>query len=61
VNVIITEDQSIEPLITGLIRVSTLLAHMTATALGTTAEGLVAGILDVYGQFDKPADGEPTA
>jgi hypothetical protein len=61
VNAIIAEDQSIEPLITGLISVSTLLAHMTATALGTTAEGLVAGILDVYGQFDKPADGEPTA
>jgi hypothetical protein len=61
VNTIIAEDQDVEPLITGLINVSALLAHMTAAAIGTTAEGLVAGLLDVYGQFDQPADEEPTA
>jgi hypothetical protein len=61
VNTIIAEDQSIEPLITGLINVSLLLAHMTAAAIGATAEGLVAGLLDVYGQFDQAADGKSTA
>jgi hypothetical protein len=61
VNAIIAEDQGTEPLITGLINLSTLLAHMTAGALGVTAQGLVAGLLDVYGQFDQPADGERTA
>jgi hypothetical protein len=61
VNAIIAEDQGAEPLITGLINVSALLAHMTAGALGVTAQGLVAGLLDVYGQFDQPADGEHTA
>jgi hypothetical protein len=61
VNTIIAEDQGTEPLITGLINVSALLVHMTAAAIGATAEGLVAGLLDVYGQFDSPADGEPTA
>ncbi len=61
VNAVIAQDQSVEPLITGLINVSTLLAHMAAAALGATAEGLVAGLLDVYGQLDKPPDGESTA
>jgi len=61
VNAIIAEDQGTEPLVIGLINVSALLAHMTAGALGVTAQGLVAGLLDVYGQFDQPADGERTA
>jgi hypothetical protein len=60
VNTIIAEDQGTEPLITGLINVSGLLAHMTAAAIGATVQGLVAGLLDVYGQFDKPEDVEPT-
>jgi hypothetical protein len=54
VNQIIAEDQNIEPLITGLINVSAVLAHMTAGALGASAEGLIAGLLDIYGQFDRP-------
>ncbi len=61
VNTIIAEDRSFEPLITGLVNVSALLAHMTAAAIGATAEGLVGGLLDMYGQFDRPADGEPAA
>lgn len=59
VNRIIVEDRNIEPLITGLINVSALLAHMTAGALGTSAEGLVAGLLDIYGEFDRPVSDEP--
>lgn len=54
VNQIIAEDQNIEPLITGLINVSAVLAQMTAGALGASAEGLVAGLLDIYGEFDRP-------
>jgi hypothetical protein len=61
VNRIIAEDQSIQPLIAGVINVCTLLAHMTAGAIGTTAEGLVAGLLDTYGQFDDPGTGESAA
>ena len=61
VNTIIAEDEGTRPLIIGLINVSALLAHMTAGALGVTAQGLVAGLLDVHGQFDQPADGERTA
>lgn len=63
VNQIITEDQNIEPLITGLINVSALLAHMTAGALGASAEGLIAGLLDIYGEFDRPdtSDSSPDA
>jgi hypothetical protein len=61
INTIISEDQSIEPLVTGLIQVSVLFAHMAAASLGATTEGFVAGLLDVYGQFDQPTDGdEPT-
>jgi hypothetical protein len=63
VNQIITEDQNIEPLITGLVNVSTLLAHMTAGSLGVSAEGLIAGLLDIYGEFDRPdtPDSSPNA
>jgi hypothetical protein len=58
VNSIIAADGGIDPLIGGLINVSAICAHMAAAAIGATAEGLVAGLLDVYGQFDQPADGE---
>lgn len=61
VNRVITEDQNIEPLITGLINVSALLAHMTAGALGASAEGLIAGLLDIYGEFDRPDTSDSSA
>lgn len=61
VNRIIAEDQDIEPLMTGLINVSALLAHMTASALGASPEGLVAGLLNVYGEFDRPDVGSMEA
>jgi hypothetical protein len=61
VNRILAEDQSIQPLIAGVINVCVLLTHMTAGAIGTTAQGLVAGLLDAYGQFDDPGTGESTA
>jgi hypothetical protein len=40
---IIAEDRNIEPLITGLINVSGLLANVAAGAIGTSPEGLVGG------------------
>jgi len=52
VNRLINEDNGIEPVLTGLINATALLAHMTAGALGTTAEALIAGILDLYSQVD---------
>jgi len=61
VNRIIAEDRSIQPLIAGVLNTSVLLAHMTAGAIGTTAQGLVAGLLDAYGRFDEPGTGESVA
>lgn len=52
VNEMLHEDRGIEPLVTGLVNVSVLLAHMTAGALGATAEGLVAGLLTIYGEYE---------
>jgi hypothetical protein len=52
VNRLISEDQSIEPVLTGLINTAALLAHMTAGALGTNVEALISGILDLYSQTD---------
>jgi hypothetical protein len=60
VNAMIAKDQSIQPLISGLINVSTLFAHLAAGAIGATAEGLVAGLIEDYGQFDQPTDERPT-
>jgi len=54
VNSIIVEDRNIEPLITGLINVSGLLANVAAGAIGTSREGVVGGLLDIYGPFDQP-------
>jgi hypothetical protein len=54
VNSIIVEDRNIEPLITGLINVSGLLANVAAGAIGTSPEGVVGGLLDIYGPFDQP-------
>ncbi|MEX0664732.1 MAG: hypothetical protein WD598_08175 [Acidimicrobiia bacterium] len=45
---IVTEDGSTDPLVFGLINVSVVFAHMAGAAIGTTAEGLVAGLLDIY-------------
>lgn len=59
VNNILREDGSMEPLITGLINVCALLAHMTSGALGTTAEGLVAGLLNEYSGYGSLEDGHP--
>jgi hypothetical protein len=52
VNQLLEEDQGIEPVLTGLINTTVLFAHMTAGALGTTAEALIGGILDRYSQID---------
>jgi hypothetical protein len=54
VNDLMREDGSYEPVLTGLVNISALLAHMAATALGVSAKGLIAGLLDIYGQFDQP-------
>ena len=61
VNRIIAEDRSIQPLIAGVINTSALLAYMTAGAIGTTAQGLVADLLDAYGRFDEPGAGGSVA
>lgn len=53
-NKIIAEDRNIEPLITGLINVSGLLVNLAAGAIGTSPEGVVGGLLDIYGPFDQP-------
>jgi hypothetical protein len=55
VNRLISEDQSIEPVLTGLINTTALLAYMTAGALGTNVEALISGILDLYSQIDTEA------
>jgi hypothetical protein len=52
VNQLLDQDQGIEPVLTGLINTTVLFAHMTAGALGTTAEALMGGILDRYSQID---------
>jgi hypothetical protein len=54
VNRLIAEDGDAQPLITGLINTSALLATVAAGALGTSPEGLVGGLLDRYGRFDQP-------
>lgn len=56
INRIIAEDQSIDPLISGLIYCSVVFAHMASSTLGATTEGLIAGLLDVYTQYDEPED-----
>jgi hypothetical protein len=54
VNNMIVKDRNIEPLITGLINVSGLLANVAAGAIGTSPEGVVGGLLDIHGPFDQP-------
>ena len=54
----IREDGGANQLITGLVKVTTLFAHITAGALGATAEGLVAGLLDIYGPYESPEHGD---
>ena len=58
VNRLIAEDGDVQPLITGLINTSALLATVAAGALGTSPEGLVGGLLDSYGPFDQPIPSE---
>jgi hypothetical protein len=58
VNKLIAEDGDIEPLISGLINVSAVLANVAAGAIGTSPEGLVGGLLDTYGPFDQPIPDE---
>jgi hypothetical protein len=58
VNRLIAEDGDVQPLITGLINTSVLLATVAAGALGTSPEGLVGGLLDRYGPFDQPIPDE---
>jgi hypothetical protein len=60
VNNLIAEDGDIEPLITGLINVSALLANVAAGAIGTSPEGLAGGLLDMYGPFDQPMPPDAT-
>jgi hypothetical protein len=60
INKLIAEDGAVEPLITGLINVSGLLANVAAGAIGTSPEGLVGGLLDHYGPFDQPIPPDPT-
>jgi hypothetical protein len=57
VNQFIRDDKGIEPVLTGLINTTTMFAHITAGALGTTAEALIAGVLDRYSHIDlSPSD-----
>jgi hypothetical protein len=58
VNKLIAEDGDIQPLITGLINTSALLATVAAGALGTSPQGLVGGLLDRYGPFDQSISDE---
>lgn len=58
VNELLDEDGDVEPLITGLINTSALLATIAAKALGTSPEGLVGGLLDSYGPFEQPIPNE---
>jgi hypothetical protein len=60
VNNLIAEDGDIEPLITGLINVSALLANVAAGAIGTSPEGLAGGLLDMYSPFDQPMPPDAT-
>lgn len=59
-NNLIAEDGAVEPLITGLINVSALLANVAAGAIGTSPEGPVGGLLGVYGPFDQPIPADAT-
>jgi hypothetical protein len=53
----VKEDQSVEPLLTGLFNMTAVLLHMTAATLGVRPDGLLGGLLDIYaGQSD--VDGE---
>jgi hypothetical protein len=55
INRIITEDGSIEPLLTGLVNVSTVLAYAAAAATGASAQGFLAGLLNEYPKFGGSA------
>ncbi|MEV5718676.1 hypothetical protein AB0L41_32720 [Amycolatopsis mediterranei] len=50
----IADDRDVEPLISGLINVSALLVAIAGATLGTSAEGLVGGLLDEYSSVDLP-------
>jgi hypothetical protein len=57
VNQFVRDDEGIESVLTGLISTTTMFAHMTAGALGTTAEALIAGVLDRYSHIElSPSD-----
>ncbi|MDF2758783.1 MAG: hypothetical protein K0S99_1415 [Thermomicrobiales bacterium] len=58
VNKLIAEDGDIQPLITGLINTSALLATVAAGALGTSPQGLVGSLLDRYGPFGQSISDE---
>lgn len=49
VNRIMQQDRSVEPLITGLLRMTAVLLHMSAATLGVEPSGLLGGLLDIYG------------
>ena len=48
VNSMIAADGNIEPLVTGMFKMSAVLLHMTAASLGVEASGLLGGLLDLY-------------
>jgi hypothetical protein len=48
VNSMIAEDGNIEPLLTGMFKMSAVLLHMTAASLGVDSSGLLGGLLDLY-------------
>lgn len=52
VNQMIRDDKGVEPVLTGLVNTTVLLAMMTAGALGASPEGLIAGLLDTYSRIE---------
>ena len=53
VNGMIAEDGEIEPLVTGMFKMSAVLLHMTAASLGVEPSGLLGGLLDLYAAPDS--------
>ncbi len=52
VNQMAREDRGIEPMFTGMLNITAVLLHMTATALGVQPEGLLGRMLDIYAATD---------
>ena len=52
INRIIVEDGGVGPLVEGLVKVAAVLGYMAGAVLGTSAEGVIAGMMEAYTQFE---------